>query len=165
MRLVKRSTSKQPILLTAYRSGLEEKMGDQLEKAGVPFAFEPEKLPYLVPERTSTYTPDFVLIKKDGGKMYIEAKGRFGGDGRGKTSRNPAQERQKLILIKEQHPSIDLRIIFQRAATPIYKGSPTTYAKWAETHGFPWADKGTVPQTWIEEVKASTLKEVKHDQV
>ena len=128
-------------------------MGCQLEKAGVPFAFESEKLPYTVPERQSKYIPDFILTKLDGTKMYIEAKGRFGAMNNGRTVGDPVAQRQKLILIKEQHPEIDLRIVFQKATTPIYKGSPTTYAMWARDHGIPWADSGIIPESWIKELK------------
>lgn len=147
---------RKPVLLTAYRSGLEEKLGDQLAAAGLPFLFEPDKLAYVVPARLAKYTPDFVLIKLDGQKMYIEAKGRFGGgDHKGHCNKTSAQERQKVILVKEQHPDIDLRFIFARGATPIYKGSSTSHSKWADTHGFLWADKGIFPEEWMAEVRGA----------
>jgi hypothetical protein len=43
--------------------------------------------------------------------------------------------------------------VFQNANAKIYKGSKTTYAKWAEDHDFKWADKGIVPASWIKELK------------
>jgi hypothetical protein len=61
--------------------------------------------------------------------------------------------RQRLILAKQQNPALDIRIVFENASLPINKGSPTTYAKWAEDHGFKWADKGVVPASWIKEMK------------
>lgn len=137
-----------PILLeAAYKSGLERKVAAQLDAAGIEYAYEGERLPYRVPEREAKYLPDFPIT---GTKIYIEAKGRFGhhrGDGAG------AKERQKLILVREQHPELDIRIVFQDARKPIYRGSKTTYAKWADDHGFLWADKGTVPAAWIKEMK------------
>nr|DAL93602.1 MAG TPA: endonuclease I [Caudoviricetes sp.] len=32
------------------------------------------------------------------------------------------------MLIKQQNPELDIRFIFSRSKTPIYKGSKTTYA-------------------------------------
>ena len=141
------------LLLDGYRSKLEENVGSQLERAGVPFAFESEWVKYTIPQRDAKYLPDFVLTKRDGTKIYIEAKGAFGFDPKAnKQRRSSAEERQKLILIKEQHPGIDIRLVFSNSQKTIYKGSPTTYAKWAITHGFPWADK-TIPEAWLEELK------------
>jgi hypothetical protein len=137
--------SSTPALLEPrYRNGLEKKVADQLEVAGVPFDFEGRWIHYKVPARDAKYLPDFDCP----GGIILEAKGRFGGP-RG----NGAQERQKLILLKEQHPGCDIRIVFQNARTAIYKGSKTTYAKWADDHGFKWSDKGTVPVGWITEMK------------
>lgn len=135
-------------LEASYRSGLEKNIAAQLEAEGLSFDYENLKLEYNVPARVSKYTPDFRV-----GTIVIESKGAFGhGPGRF-SGGDPAKERQKLILIKQQHPDIDLRIVFQRASTKIYKGSPTTYAKWATDSGFLWADKGTIPPDWIKEMK------------
>jgi hypothetical protein len=60
-----------------------------------------------------------------------------------------------MILVKEQWPEIDLRFIFARGATPIYKGSPTSHAKWAEDHGFKFADGGIFPEEWMAEVRGA----------
>jgi hypothetical protein len=143
-----------PILIeAAFRSGLEKKVAAQLDAAGIEYTFEGERIPYRVPARDAYYLPDFPRL--NGTTIIIEAKGRFGhhrGDGVG------AKERQKLILVKEQNPHLDIRIVFQDARKPIYKGSKTTYAKWAEDHGFKWADKGTVPVAWIKEMQAARKK-------
>lgn len=133
----------------AFKSGLEKKIADQLEAEGLSFEHEKHKFKYDVPARVSTYTPDFKL-----GTIFIETKGGFGyGPGRF-SGGDPAKERQKLILIKQQHPNLDLRIVFQRASTPIYKKSPTSYGKWATDNGFKWSDKGIIPPEWIKEMKA-----------
>lgn len=135
-----------------FRSGLERKVAEQLDAAGVEYTHESKWVPYVVPERTAKYLPDMVI---EGTNILIECKGRFGGSGPGlRFSGDSAKERQKLLLIKEQHPEIDLRIVFQRASTPIYPKSPTTQAKWCDDHGIPWADKGTVPKEWLEEIRA-----------
>lgn len=133
----------------AYRSGLEKNIAAQLEAEGLSFEFEKHKFEYDVPARKSKYTPDFKI-----GGIFIEAKGGFGvGPGRF-SGGDPVKERQKLLLVKAQHPEIDLRIIFQRASTKLYKGSPTTYAAWATANGFKYGDKGVVPQEWLEEARA-----------
>lgn len=132
-----RSTSKAILYKARYRSKLEERIADQLESAGVPFGYEDRKLKYIIPEREATYTPDFNV-----GHLVLEAKGYF----------RSASDRQKLILVKNAHPELDLRLVFQKASNPIYKGSKTTYAKWAEDHGFKWADNGKIPEEWLKEI-------------
>jgi hypothetical protein len=133
----------EPLLIQArYRNGLEKRVGTQLSDAGVRFKYEPRKVPISVPARKSTYLPDF--IPDEAPHIIIETKGYF---------YNGAKDRQKLILVKEQHPELDIRIVFQNASKTIYKNSPTTYGQWATDHGFKWADKGIVPDEWIEEMK------------
>lgn len=131
----------------AFRSGLEKTIADQLEAAGVPVSFEKIKLKYTVPEKEHTYTPDF-----DAGTIIIEAKGAFGYGPNRFSGGDPVKERQKLVLIKQQHPDLDLRIVFQRASTKIRKGSPTSLGMWATANNIPWADKGQIPQSWIDEM-------------
>lgn len=126
----------------AYRSGLERKVAGQLGLAGIDFEYEKLKVAFTIPGRTARYTPDFNCPSA----IVIETKGYF----------RKAADRQRLVLIKEQHPDLDLRLLFQDARKPIYKGSPTTYAKWATDHGFVWADKGIVPAEWIKQMKGAT---------
>lgn len=136
-----------------YRSRLEERIADQLDDAGVSFSYENKKLKYTIPARNATYTPDFDL-----GPFLIEAKGYF----------RSAADRQKLVLVKKDNPEADIRLVFQKASNPIYKGSPTTYAKWAEDHGFLWADGGVIPDEWIKELhdtKSKTSKALSPSQV
>jgi hypothetical protein len=122
-----------------YKSPLEEKVAKQLEKSGVTFAYEGRKLEYKIPSRKAKYTPDFCFHTS----VVIETKGWF----------RTAAERHKMVLVKQCNPDLDIRIVFQNANKPIYKGSPTTYAKWADENGFKWADKGTIPEEWIKEIR------------
>jgi hypothetical protein len=69
----------------------------------------------------------------------VESKGRF-----------LTADRQKHLLVKEQHPHLDIRFVFQRSANPIRKSSATTYAAWCQKHGFVFADK-SVPPAWLRE--------------
>lgn len=132
----------EPLLIQArYRNGLEKRIGEQLKSAGVSFKYEPHTIPIQIPAKKSTYLPDF---KADNAPIILESKGYF---------YNGARDRQKLLLVKEQHPELDIRIVFSDASKKIYKGSPTTYGQWATDHGFKWADKGIVPAKWIEEMK------------
>lgn len=129
------ASKRKPILKRAkYRSKLEDSIADQLDASGLSYSYESVRIPYTVPSRAATYRPDFVF-----GGIHIEVKGYF---------RSPA-ERQKLALVKEQYPDLDLRLVFSNANKPIYTGSPTTMAMWAESHGIPWADKGKIPKEWL----------------
>jgi len=129
---------------TEYRSGLERRVAAQLEKEGVMFEYETLKVSFEIPARKARYTPDFPCA----GGIVLETKGYF----------RTAADRQRLILVKECNPDLDLRLVFQDAKKPIYKGSPTSYAKWATDHGFMWADKGIVPAAWITEMKRKRKK-------
>lgn len=135
----------------AFRNDLEEGVGSQLAAAGLPVIYEGERLPYTVPQRTAAYIPDFRV-----GNILLEAKGRFEGP-RGNSS-DGARERQKYLHIKAHYPDLDIRFVFQRAATKIYKGSPTTYGEWATDHGFLWSDKGRIPKEWITDLKREAAR-------
>lgn len=141
------------ILEQAYRSDLEETVAGQLEKAGVAFDYEGVVLEFEIPARKAKYNPDFPII---GCPIILETKGRFGHRG---SRKDAAEVRHRLILAKQQNPQADIRLVFQNANYKIYPGSKTTYAKWAEDHGFPWADKGRVPQAWIDEIKTAQRKQ------
>jgi hypothetical protein len=132
-----REAGKASRLTNGFRSGLEKRISDDLKERGVPFDYEQRKIKYTVPAREATYTPDFELLSNG---IIVESKGRF-----------EADDRQKHILIKQQHPELDIRLVFSRSAAPIYKGSPTTHAMWAEKHGFKWAEK-LIPPEWTKEL-------------
>lgn len=119
-----------------YRSGLERRLASELKRQGITFEYETLKIPFLWPARKTTYTPDFILPNG----IMVEAKG---------WPFEP-KDRQKHVLIKEQHPHLDIRFVFQKANTPIRKGSKTTYAIWADKHGFKWAEY-SIPPSWLTE--------------
>jgi hypothetical protein len=131
-----RAAGKAPRLANGFRSGLEKRIADDLKAKGVPFDYEKLKIEYTVPAREAKYTPDFVILSNG---IIVEAKGIFDAD-----------DRKKHLLIKQQHPELDIRLVFSRAAAPIYKGSPTTHAAWAEHHGFQYAEK-LIPDEWLRE--------------
>lgn len=128
----KRSIRKTAIKL-GFRSGFENEVFKQIERNGEQPKYETFKINYVIPESKHTYTPDFIL---DSG-IIIETKGRF-----------VTSDRKKHLLIKKQHPELDIRFLFQNAKAKINKGSKTTYADWCEKHGFIYADKN-IPQEWF----------------
>jgi hypothetical protein len=119
----------------SYRSGLEEKLAQQLTKAGITFRFEEFKLAFTEPAKARTYTPDFALPNG----IVIESKGLF-----------TTEDRQKMRIIRETYPDLDIRFVFSNARQRISKTSKTTYAMWAEKYGYPWAHK-EIPPDWLEE--------------
>lgn len=124
-----------PRLESRYRSKLEQKVAEGLEKRSVAYEYETFKIEYEVPARKAKYLPDFRLPNG----IVVEVKGRF-----------IATDRAKHIWIKAQHPDIDIRFVFQNSNTKLYRGSPTTYAMWCEKFGFQYADK-EIPVHWIKE--------------
>lgn len=132
-------SKKQASVVLGYRSGLEERVQQELVSAGISYQYEPFKLPYTVPESKHTYTPDIVLSNG----IIIELKGRL-----------LTADRKKMKLVKEQHPELDIRFIFSTPNAKLSKGSKTTFAMWAEKNGFPWAQK-SIPAEWSKEPKQS----------
>jgi hypothetical protein len=115
-----------------YRSGLEDRISKQLKSLSVPVKYEEMKIKYAINE-VRTYTPDFELPNG----IIIESKGRF-----------VVADRKKHLLIKKQHPDLDIRFVFSNSKAKINKGSKTTYGMWCDKHGFLYADK-LIPEEWI----------------
>ncbi len=117
------------------RSGLESKTMEDLAKRGVPYRYEEVRVGYEKPASRHKYTPDFIL---DNG-IIVETKGLFDSD-----------DRKKHELVRKQHTDLDIRFVFSRSASPIRKGSKTTYGAWCAKLGIPFADK-VIPQAWVDE--------------
>jgi hypothetical protein len=127
-------------LRNGYRSGLEEEVCKKLDDAGVSYEYEKMKIRYIKPATENQYTPDIVLL--DNG-IIIETKGRF-----------LVADRKKHLLIKRQHPELDIRFVFSNSNQRLSKASRTTYAQWCVKNGFQYADK-TVPVHWLKEKRKS----------
>ena len=67
------------------------------------------------------------------------------------------EDRKKHLLVKEQNPELDIRLVFQSAKSKLRKGSKTTYADYCDKHGIRWAEK-IIPQAWIDEEKKADKK-------
>ncbi|WP_284765058.1 hypothetical protein [Agrobacterium sp. CFBP2214] len=122
-------------LRLGFRSGLEEINAKHLKALGYPVDFESIKIPYTVPLTRHHYTPDFPLPNG----ILVETKGKL-----------EPRDRAKHVYVKNQHPELDIRFVFQRPYDKIYKGSPTTYAAWADKNGFKWATR-LIPEAWLKE--------------
>ena len=114
-----------------YRSQLEERVAKKLDGGCVPYLYEASKYDYTL---TSNYTPDFFLPND----VILEVKGFF-----------KPSDRRKMLAIKQQHPDLDIRFVFQRNNT-LTKNSKSTYGDWAEKHGFPWCIYPHIPEDWLE---------------
>lgn len=122
-------------IAAGYRSGLEEKVGAQLQSQGVEAEYEPFKIEYEAPATLHKYTPDYVLPNG----IIIETKGRF-----------MAADRKKHLLIQKQYPGLDVRFVFSNPNAKLRKGSPTSYADWCNKNSFLYAAKH-IPDEWIKE--------------
>ena len=124
-----------------YRSGFESKLANQLQRSGVDFEYETLKIEY---RKVSTYTPDFILPNG----IIIEAKGVW-----------TVEDRTKHLLVREQHPHLDIRMVFMNAANKIRKGSDTTYARWCDKKGIIYADK-IIPKSWLSQKRMNHAQSV-----
>ena len=144
MRKKRKKRQKKTSVNSKFRSGFEEKLASQLRRGGVSFQYETLKLEYT---KTATYTPDFIV-----GDIIIEAKGVW-----------TVEDRKKHLLVREQHPHLDIRLVFQNARNKIRKGSDTTYAAWCEKKGIKYAHQ-TIPKSWLSSkhtTNATTVDQVK----
>lgn len=116
-----------------FRSGFEVRIARELEEQKINYEYEKVKISYVRPAKTTLYTPDFVLNNN----IIIEVKGLFS-----------TKDRQKHILIKEQHPKLDIRFVFSNSKIKLNKTSKTTYGMWCVKHGFLYADQ-TIPKEWL----------------
>jgi hypothetical protein len=118
-----------------FRSGLEDTTALQIKSKGAKLLYETSKIKYTIPESDHVYTPDFILPNG----IIVETKGRFMID-----------DRKKHLLIRAQHPDKDIRFVFTRSATKLYKGARTTYSDWCIKYNFKFADK-KIPDSWFNE--------------
>lgn len=134
----RKSPARRSAKARGYRSGLEEKVADQIKKKGLTVRYEnPEdRISFVQPEIARKYTPDFVLPNG----IIVETKGRF-----------VTEDRKKHIWIREQYgDKYDIRFVFTNSRQKLYKGAKSTYAMWCEKNGFKYADK-LIPEEWFDE--------------
>lgn len=139
-------------LIRGFRSIAEMQFSDRLTSIGLVFKYEDQaqKKQYEVPAKKKWYLCDFFIPKRDGTTMFVDFKGEW-----------DAQDREKFLLLKQQYPDMDLRIVFHGDPyrTFITKTRTTSYAdictagkgtgKWKEL-SIPFAHKD-MPQEWLAE--------------
>ena len=145
----KASPRRKEALRKGFASGLELDIAEQLDEAGEAYDYEKEALEIWleVPKnqrikckgcegrelvKNAKYTPDFFL--KSG--IIIESKGRF-----------TAVDRRKALAVKQQHPELDYRMLFQ-FNNPLTKGGKNRYSDWCIKHDIKYA-VGKVPEEWL----------------
>ena len=116
-----------------YRSKFEASVAKNLDDNKIKFSYETINIDYII---SSSYCPDIIF---DNG-IICEIKGLF-----------RKEERRKHLAIQAQHPTLDIRFVFQNSKTKLSKAKGSlTYAKWCERHGFLYADK-IIPPEWYEQ--------------
>jgi len=104
------------------RSKLEQTFGQILDDNKITYEYESVKLAYTVPESQHVYTVDWSFPDK---YILIETKGYL----------SDYQERRKYVLLKEQHPDLDLRFVFDNPKK-LCGGTKMTHGAWAEKYDF-----------------------------
>ena len=115
-----------------FRSAFEARFARDLRERKIRSAYEAYKIRYV--PKTRLYTPDFYVKDFD---FYVETKGRF-----------VSSDRAKHLLIKEQHPDLDIRFIFMNDKIRLEKRSKTTYGDWCNKHDFKYA-VNRLPEEWM----------------
>ena len=102
-----------------------------MSELGVKYEYESTKVPYIIQH---IYTPDFLLPNG----IFLETKGFW-----------EPEDRRKIKNVKEQHPELDLRMVFQNPFNKISKKSKTTYAQWCDKHDIKWTSFQNIPIEWF----------------
>lgn len=127
-----------------YRSKFEASVAKNLDDNKIKFSYETINIDYII---SSSYCPDIIF---DNG-IICEIKGLF-----------RKEERRKHLAIQAQHPSLDIRFVFQNSKTKLSKAKGSlTYAKWCERHGFLYADK-IIPPEWYDNPGKNTASRKKN---
>jgi len=118
-----------PSVSPKYRSGLERLTASLLKQKGLIHKHEATTLKYVKPASRHRYLVDFDLsgISSTVPLIYLETKGRL-----------TSQDRAKMRLVTEQHPTVPLVMLFSRPENKINKGSKTSYSAWADANGIRW---------------------------
>lgn len=127
-----------------YRSKFEASVAKNLVDNKIKFSYETINIDYII---SSSYCPDIIF---DNG-IICEIKGLF-----------RKEERRKHLAIQAQHPTLDIRFVFQNSKTKLSKAKGSlTYAKWCERHGFLYADK-IIPPEWYDNSGKNTASQKKN---
>lgn len=120
----KRNKKKQIV----YKSGLEKLFAELLFKHGVQAKYEARRFEFV---RMAHYLPDWEINPT----LYIETKGYF-------SPRNRAD----LLSFREQHPGVEIFLVFSQPNNRLTAKSKTTYAEWCQRHKFRWSSIKDFPK-------------------
>jgi hypothetical protein len=123
---------------TPYRSWFEVDIAIDALARGIDFAYEQDVLPWVEPAKIRKYNPDYTVEKSNGEMLIVEAKGRW-----------TAADRKKICYVTEQHPDVDLRILFERDNTLSKSPKSKRYSEWCDKKGIKWAVGRTIPEEWL----------------
>lgn len=125
-------------------SGFEVRGASFLDKKKVKYEYEREAIKYTIPESVHSYTPDFFLPNG----VILEFKGRW-----------TAPDRKKIALVLQQHPELDLRLVFMSDNTLTKRGK-TRYSDWCEKRGIKYhvSKDGSIPKEWYSSKKKQTTR-------
>ncbi len=121
--------------MNKLKNEFEKRTYKKLKKYGK-VDYETQKLGYVI---NRVYLPDFILRWLRNGiyqTTYLETKGYFS-----------PEDRQKHKLIKEQHPDLDIRILFL-SDNKINRRSKTRYSDWCKQQGIMYALR-EIPKDWF----------------
>lgn len=129
-----RSKTRRVAKSNGFRSGLEYEVAQALLESGREAQYEPRDRQVEYQPKAKRYLPDFVLPNG----VILEVKGRL-----------TQADRTKHLLLKEQHPELDIRFVF-KVDNKLSKSSTTRYSEWCEKNGFPYCFVGEgIPDEWF----------------
>lgn len=131
-----------------FDSKFENAVAEHLRSIGVEFEYEKESFIFIKTVRKAIcrtcggddcgqklkYTPDFFL----GNGIILEAKGYLDA---------PTRERHRLM--RDQHPGLDLRLVFQKNNVIKQTKKKERYSDWATRLEIPFC-VGMPPKDWLE---------------
>lgn len=127
-----------------YRSGIEGLLGGWLDERGYTYKYEDKKLriDWVLPESNHKYLCDFFFVKKDGTMMYVDTKGKW-----------DYNDRVKHYYIQQQHPELDIRMLFEhnpermRITSKCSAAQLCTEGEGYKSKGIDWTDF-SMPYAW-----------------
>ena len=136
-------------IMGKFRSMSEKRVASLLRLKGIKFRYEKTHVNYSLKVKTKfrcltcggtsgrverIYIPDFELSNG----VYIEVKGRL-----------LNEDKRKLEAVKEQHPDLNLVLLFDSNNLLGGKNKKKMrYGDWADKVGIPWAVKN-IPDSWL----------------
>ena len=130
-----------PYLGYILKSKAELEVAKNCQKAKLDWTYETVKVTWTPPPtKDKTYTPDFIIKRKDKTTLLVEYKEFL-----------DSRSKRVLRYATKQNPDLDIRILFgpRCSKKKIRKGSKTTYAEWADKYKIPHAEGRIVPKEWI----------------